>query len=53
MFDFSKLGDLSKVADQAKKTQERQEQLQDQQVNLLKKISVQLDELISIVKKRV
>jgi len=53
MFDFSKLGDLSKVANEAKKTQEKQEQLQNEQVNLLKKISAQLSELITTIKDRI
>jgi len=51
MFDFSKLGDLSKMANQAKQLQANQEIAQKQQMELLEKISKQLQEIISLIKK--
>jgi hypothetical protein len=51
MFDFSKLGDMSKMLGQARQIQERQERFQQEQMNLLKKISNQLDEIIDLLKK--
>jgi len=50
MFDFNKLGDLSKLAGEAKQLQEKQDEFHKQQLELLQKISQQLDELISISK---
>ena len=52
MFDLGKLGDLSKVASQAKDMQAKQEQAQRQQLELLKKISNQIDEVIGLLKRR-
>jgi hypothetical protein len=52
MFDFSKLGDLSKVASQAKEMQGKQERAQREQTDLLKKISHQIDQVIELLKKR-
>ena len=52
MFDFSKLGDLSKVASQAKDIQAQQERSQREQLDLLKKISGQIDQVIDLLKKR-
>ena len=51
MFDLSKLGDMTKLASQAKKMQAEQELAQREQRDLLNKISVQLDEVLSILKK--
>jgi hypothetical protein len=51
MFDFSKLGDVTKLANEAKQVQARQQELQLEQVKLLKKISAQLDELTRLVAK--
>lgn len=50
MFDFSKLGDLSKLAVEAKQVQEKQERLQREQIDLLKKISDKLDQVIALLK---
>lgn len=50
MFDFSKLGDMSQIANQARQVQERQERVQQEQVALLKKISCQLDKVIEALK---
>ena len=52
MFDFNKLGDLSKVASQAQKIQVQQEQLQREQIELLQKISQQMDEVVNLLKSR-
>jgi len=52
MFDLSKLGDLSKMASQAKQIQEKQEKFQQQQMELLLKISRQLEEVVSLLKSR-
>jgi hypothetical protein len=52
MFDFNKLGDLSKVASQAKDIQAQQERSQREQLDLLKKISGQIDQVIDLLKKR-
>ncbi len=51
MFDFNKLGDLSKMASQAKEIQKNQERLQNEQIELLKKISGQLEEVLSMLKR--
>ena len=52
MFDFSKLGDLSKVANQAKQIQENQERIQREQIEILLKISRQMDEVLSLLKQK-
>ncbi|MCQ9205632.1 MAG: hypothetical protein NG737_04900 [Omnitrophica bacterium] len=52
MFDFNKLGDLSKIANQAKEVQQQQEHFQHKQAELLQKISNQLQELISLAKNK-
>ena len=50
MLDFSKLSEMTKLAGEAKKLQERQDMFHKEQIELLKKISLQLDELIKITK---
>ena len=50
--DINKLGDLSKVASQAQKIQVQQEQLQREQIELLQKISQQMDEVVNLLKSR-
>lgn len=52
MLDFSKLGDMAKIAQQAKDLQERQDRAQREQIELLRKISAQLDTLIAQLKDR-
>lgn len=47
MFDLNKLGDMAKIASEAKNMQEKQDRLAREQLELLKKISGQLDVLIS------
>lgn len=51
MLDFSKLGDMAKIAGEAKKMQERQERMQQEQTEMLKKISAQLDQVVDLLKK--
>ncbi|MGB2601591.1 MAG: hypothetical protein WBD00_03980 [Candidatus Omnitrophota bacterium] len=50
MFDLNKLGDMAKIADQAKKVQASQERSQRDQSDLLKKISGQLETIITLLK---
>jgi hypothetical protein len=52
MFDLSKLGDMAKLANEAKHMQEKQEYFQKEQIELLKKISKQLEELINLTKNK-
>ena len=52
MFDFNKLGDLSKMASQAKELQKAQERQQNEQLEILRKISSQLDEVLSYLNKK-
>ncbi|MFH1503856.1 MAG: hypothetical protein ABIH08_00475 [Candidatus Omnitrophota bacterium] len=51
MFDFNKLGDLSKMAGQAKQMQAKQENLAQEQIQILKKISKQLEEVTDLLKR--
>lgn len=50
MFDFNKLGDMAKIAGEAKQMQERQERAQQEQLDLLKKIAAQMETVISLLK---
>ncbi len=50
MFDLNKLGDMAKIAGEAKALQEKQDKMAREQLELLKKISGQLDTLISIAR---
>jgi hypothetical protein len=50
MFDLSKLGDMTKLAKEAQSMQAAQEKSQKEQLELLKKISAQLDTLISLAR---
>ena len=52
MFDFSKLGDMTKLASQATQLQEKQEVAQERQIELLEKISNKLDTLIELTKRK-
>ncbi|MDD5195820.1 MAG: hypothetical protein PHQ96_09150 [Candidatus Omnitrophica bacterium] len=51
MFDLSKLGDMSKLAAQAKEIQQNQDRATREQMELLKTISRQLQEIIELLKK--
>ena len=50
MFDLSKLGDMSKLASQAKDMQQKQEGFQKESLDMLKKVSKQLEEIFSLLK---
>lgn len=52
MFDFSKLADMSKLAGEVKGIQKKQEELQNLQIELLKKISSQLEEIKKLIKNK-
>ncbi|HOW58584.1 MAG TPA: hypothetical protein PLO78_02525 [Candidatus Omnitrophota bacterium] len=52
MFDLNKLGDMAKIAGEAKAMQEKQDKMSREQIDLLRKISNQLDAVISLLKER-
>jgi hypothetical protein len=49
MFDLSKLGDMAKIAGEAKNMQEKQEKMAREQLEMLRKISAQMDTVISLL----
>jgi len=49
---FDKLGDMSKMLSEAKHLQEKQERFQQEQLDLLRKISSKLDEVISLLRSK-
>lgn len=49
MFDLNKLGDMAKLAAQAKEIQEKQDRAQREQIDLLRKISKQLDDILTVL----
>ena len=51
MFDLSKLGDMTKIAHEAKEMQLKQERTAKEQTDLLRKISEQLETVIALLKK--
>ena len=52
MFDLSKLGDMAKIAGEAKLMQEKQERMLKEQLDILRKISTQMDTVIAFLKDR-
>ena len=52
MFDFKNLGDMSKIALQAKELQQAQQQSEEKKIQILAKISQQLDQVIAELKKK-
>ncbi len=52
MFDLNKLGDMTKIAGQARQLQEKQEKATQKHTELLEKISCQLDTVIDILKNK-
>ncbi len=50
MFDLSKLGDMAKIAGEAKNMQEKQEKMSREQLEMLQKISSQIDAVIALLK---
>ncbi len=52
MFDLNKLGDMAKIAGEAKSMQEKQERMSREQLEILQKISTQMDTVISLLRDR-
>jgi hypothetical protein len=52
MFDLNKLGDMAKIAGEAKNMQEKQERMAREQLDMLKKISSQMETVISLLKEK-
>lgn len=52
MFDLKNLGDMAKLASQAKELQQEQQRSEDKKMQILLKISQQLDEILSQLKKK-
>ena len=52
MFNFKDLGDMSKIASQAKELQQAQQKIEEEKMQVLSKISQQLDEVIVELKKK-
>jgi uncharacterized membrane protein (DUF106 family) len=52
MFDLSKLGDMAKIAGEAKHMQEKQEKMAREQLEMLQKISSQIETVISLLRDR-
>ncbi|MFH1800096.1 MAG: hypothetical protein ABH891_04520 [Candidatus Omnitrophota bacterium] len=50
MFDLKQLGDMAKIAGEAKSMQEKQERMSREQMEILHKISNQMDTVISLLK---
>lgn len=50
MFDLNKLGDMSKIAGQAKQMQKEQERVQREQSRMIKEISDKLDSVLAILR---
>lgn len=53
MFDLNKLGDMAKIASQAKQIQEKQDLRQQEQIEILKKISAQVNEIAALLKEKI
>ncbi|MEW5758439.1 MAG: hypothetical protein AB1755_03085 [Candidatus Omnitrophota bacterium] len=51
MFDFKDMGNMMKLANEAKVMQEKQERSAREHMDLLKKISGQLDEILKELRK--
>ena len=52
MFDLNKLGDMAKIAGEAKSMQEKQEKMAREQLETHKKRSGQLETVISLLKEK-
>ncbi len=50
MFDLSKLGDMAKIASEAKSMQEKQERMSREQLEILQKISTQMETVIALLR---
>lgn len=52
MFDFKNLGDMAKIANQAKELQRQQDQRQQEQMDILKRIYGTLNEILIELRSR-
>lgn len=52
MFNFKDLGDMTKIASQAKELQQAQQRTEEEKIDILSKISKQLDEIITELRKK-
>ena len=52
MFDFKNLGDMTKIASQAKELQREQQRGEEEKMQILLKISQQLDEVLKELRKK-
>jgi len=52
MFDFNKMGDMMKMAQEAKKIQAAQDEQQRRQLEALNRISRQLDDILNQLKNK-
>ena len=52
MFDLKNLGDMAKLAGEAKELQREQQKSEERKMQLLSKISQQLDEILTELRKR-
>jgi hypothetical protein len=52
MFNLKDLGDMTKIAAQAKELQQTQQKTEEIKMDILSKISQQLDEILSELKKK-
>lgn len=52
MFDLKNLGDMAKIAGEAKQLQREQQKSEEKKLAMLSKISQQLDEVLAELKKR-
>lgn len=52
MFDLKNLGDMAKLAGEAKQLQREQQKTEEKKLELLLKISQQLDQVLAELKKR-
>lgn len=52
MFDMKNLGDMAKLAGQAKQLQEAQQKSEQKKIEILSKISATLEEILGEMKKK-
>ena len=52
MFDLKNLGDMTKMAGEAKRLQQEQQKTEERKMEMLTKISRQLDEVLAELRKK-
>jgi len=52
MFNLKDLGDMSKIASQAKELQQQQQKTEEKKMQLLSRISQQLDEILEQLRRK-